>query len=71
MKNIQITSMNHRKGYTTEAYMGKATAGKVKLNVTFNCMTGDIIIDKWYLFNEDELAEIAAELAAFFAQLVA
>lgn len=71
MKNIAIISMNHRKGNTTEAYMTKATAGKVKLNVTFNCMTGDLIIHQWYLFNEDELAELTAELAAFFAQLVA
>lgn len=70
MKNLIITNVKHRKGNTTDAYTAKVSYGTTNMNVTYNCQTGDIIIDKWYLLSEDELTSLNAELAAFFAQKV-
>ena len=71
MKNLIITNVKHRKGNTTDAYTAKVSYNNVRLLVTFNCKTGDVIVDKWYRFNDDELASLNAELAAFFAQQIA
>ena len=66
-----ITSVTHYKGATAEAYISKVKQRGIQFNATYNCLTGALIIDKWYLFEDDELNQIRDKLQKHFDSMVA
>ena len=66
---MTIINVRHRKGATTEAYAAKVLYRKVRLNATYDCINGNLVIDKWYLFNDDELSSLRQQLGKYFQSL--
>lgn len=71
MKNLHIVSTNHCKGASTEAYTAKAIIGNIRINAVYNVLTGDLMVDKWYLFDDADLAELTTALTDHFQRLCA
>lgn len=65
---MTIINVQHRKGATTEAYAAKISYHKLKFKVVYDCLSGNLIIDKWYLLDEGELVELRKQLTAYFEQ---
>lgn len=71
MKNLTIASTTRRTGIETDAIITKATYGDIRITATYDVLTGNLLIDKWYLFDEAELAELRKALNDHFAKAVA
>ncbi len=63
---MTIINVQHRKGATTEAYTAKISYHKMEFKVVYDCQTGNLIIDKWYLLDEGELGELRNRLVTYF-----
>ncbi len=70
-KTLTITTTTHRKGNTTEAYTAKAIYGNTRIRATYDVLTGNIIIDKWYLLPDAELSALRDALTNHFKQISA
>lgn len=67
---MTIINVRHRKGATTEAYAAKVLYRKVRFNATYDCITRNLVIDKWYLFEDGELSSLRQQLDKYFQSLV-
>lgn len=68
---MTITRVQHRKGTTTEAYAAKVSYKGIHFHATYDCLNDNLIIDKWYSFEADELSALRQNLMKYFRDLIA
>lgn len=71
MNNLIITKSNLHIGNKSRFYTAKAMYNNIKLNITYDCKSQDIIIHDWYNLSENQIAKVIAELKKYFENIAA
>lgn len=71
MNNLTITKSNLHTGNQSKFYTAKASYNDIILNITYDCKSQNIIIHEWYKLNENQIAEVIAELKKYFENTAA
>lgn len=71
MLNVKIYGVKKNTGRETSCYFADAKLENGKrIGITYDCLTGNVVIHKWYLIDESELDEVTAAIKKYFAELI-
>ena len=71
MINLKIYGVKKNTGKETACYFANAKLENGKrIGITYDCLTGNIVLHKWYLIDKSELDEVMTAIKKYFVELI-
>ena len=71
MQSLKIYGLKKNTGKETSCYFANAKLENGKrIGITYDCLTGNVFIHKWYLIDEAERDAVMDEIKDYFSQLI-
>lgn len=71
MSNLRIYGVKKNMGKDTSCYFANAKLENGKrIGITYNCLTGNVIIHKWYLIDKSEIDDVMDAIKEYFKLLI-
>ena len=71
MKNFKIVVTKKNMGKATSCYFAKAKLDDGKcINLTYDCITGNLVIHEWYLLESGSIEAFTSEVKDYFKELI-